>query len=222
MDGARSAEGANEIRYARRVRPEKIRALYAMDAKGIVDEELIDEVGYAMLARCESIRTATRAHAGRGTCPRCRAEVRHNWVKTETMACPCGWSTTWGAYLKTYQGKQLHGGKAYPIFRAFIDQWPLARTPRQKMLTIDAMIHAVHGEFKGGMGRPAACNIIEGTMRELFALLEELAYGDLSTRGIAETRERWDAARQTARYRTMREESANAEPPASDEDTTPG
>ena len=65
--------GVDEIKWARRVRPETIRALYTLDAKGIVDEELIDEVGYAMLARCESIRTVTRAHSGRATCPRCKA-----------------------------------------------------------------------------------------------------------------------------------------------------
>ncbi|MEX2225792.1 MAG: hypothetical protein WEB52_05000 [Dehalococcoidia bacterium] len=39
--------GADEIKWARRVRPETIRRLYTLDAKGIVDDELIDEVGYA-------------------------------------------------------------------------------------------------------------------------------------------------------------------------------
>ncbi|MBI5289694.1 MAG: hypothetical protein HY873_12045, partial [Chloroflexi bacterium] len=48
--------GADEIQWARRVKPEVIRRLYTRDAKGIVDEELIDEVGYAMYARCHSIR----------------------------------------------------------------------------------------------------------------------------------------------------------------------
>lgn len=58
-------DGAKEIRWARRVRPEKIRALYALDAKGIVDEHLINEIGYAMYARCLRIRDATRAQFGR-------------------------------------------------------------------------------------------------------------------------------------------------------------
>lgn len=186
-------DGADEVRYARRVRQDKIRRLYALDAKGIIDGELIDDVGYAMLARCESIRIATRAHAGKATCPRCRAKVEHNWVKTEPLVCPCGWATTWGAYLKTYQGRQLHGGNAYPAFRAFIDRWPAARSPRDKMLAIDALIHAVHGEFRGGPGRPAACNLIEGTAKELVRFLDELAYGDASTPGIAEARASYDA-----------------------------
>jgi len=185
--------GAEEIRWARRVKPEKIRRLYTLDAKGIVDEELIDEVGYAMYARCLSIRTVTRAAAGRATCPRCQAEVRHAWEKNQLLECPCGWSASWGAYLKSYQGKQLHGGQAYPMFRDFIDRWPLARSSRDKMLAIDALIHACHGQWLGQMGRPAACNLIEGTMTELVKFLDELAYGSLSTEGMAESRERWNA-----------------------------
>jgi hypothetical protein len=197
-------DGAKEIRWARRVGPEKIRALYAMDAKGIVDEELIDEVGYAMLARCMSIQDVTRAHFGRARCPRCRAEVRHTGVKDAVMTCPCGWNTTWREYHNSYRRKQLVGGAAYPIFKAFLERWPLARTARDKMLEIDRLIHACHGEFKGGMGRPAACNLIEGTMFELITLLEGLAYGDASTSGVKETRQRWDAGLRNAWYTKMR------------------
>lgn len=126
------ADGAREIRWARRVHPDLIRRLYTLDAKGIVDEDLINEVGYAMLARCEAIRTATRAHFGRATCPRCRSQVRRRdddmrrWGKDDPLVCECGWATTWGAYHKTYKGKQLVGGGAYPMFRAFIDRWPQA------------------------------------------------------------------------------------------------
>jgi hypothetical protein len=185
--------GIDELRWARRVRPEKIRRLYALDAKGIIDEELIDDVGYAMFARCESIRIATRAHAGKATCARCRSKIEHNFDKAQVLACDCGWQTTWGEYHKAYQGKQLHGGGAYPFFRAFIDAWPAARTPRDKLLAIDALIHACHGQFKGYMGRPAACNLIEGTARELVRFLDELAYGDQSTAELRATRDRWQS-----------------------------
>jgi hypothetical protein len=181
------------------VKPDKIRRLYTLDAKGIVDVALIDDVGYAMYARCLSIRVATRAHSGRAECPRCRTIIPRGdpdwraWKKDEPMVCACGWETTWGAYHKSYQGRQLHGGQAYPMFRSFIDRWPGARTPRDKMLAIDALIHACHGQFKGHMGRPAACNLIEGSMLELVALLDSLAYGDASTPGIGEVRAEWKA-----------------------------
>ncbi len=183
--------GADEIRWARRVRPDKIRRLYTLDAKGIVDEELIDDVGYAMFARCESIRIATRAHAGKATCPRCRSKVEHSGDKAAVLVCTCGWQTTWAEYHKTYQGKQLHGGGAYAFFRGFIDRWPEARTPRDKLLAIDALIHACHGQFKGYMGRPAACNLIEGTAGELIRFLDELAYGSASTPELRDNADRW-------------------------------
>jgi hypothetical protein len=190
--------GADEIRWARRVRQDQIRRLYALDAKGIVDETLIDEVGYAMLARCESIRAATRAHSGHARCPRCRTEVSRasaetrTWRKEEPLVCSCGWATTWGDYHTTYRRKQLVGGGAYPAFLAFIERWPQARAPRDKLLAIDALIHACHGEFKnGGYGRLAACNLIEGRQPELVRFLDELAYGPGTTEGLAATRERW-------------------------------
>jgi hypothetical protein len=99
--------GADELKWAKRVEPQKIRRLYALDAKGIVDEELVDEVGYAMYARCESIRIATEAHAGRATCRSCGAILTHHWKKSELMVCACGWQKTWGDYLLSYQRKQL-------------------------------------------------------------------------------------------------------------------
>jgi len=199
-------DGAKEIQWARRVKPETIRRLYALDAKGIIDEELIAEVGYAMYARCQSIRQATRAHAGKAMCPRCRNDVVRSgsdwrtWAKEDPLVCSCGWSTTWGAYHKSYQHKQLHGGQAYPMFRSFIDRWPQARTPRDRMLAIDAIIHACHGEFEGAPGRPAACNLIEGTVADLVRLLDDLAYGSQSTDGIAEARQRWIQGVESSRW----------------------
>ena len=194
---------AGQIRWARRVPPHKIRRLYLLDAKGIVDEELIDEVGYAMYARCESIRTVTEAHAGRAKCPSCGEIVRHHWKKDEPLDCECGWSVTWGEYLKSYQGKQLHGGAAFPAFVEFHEHWPDARAPRDKLLLIDKLIHALHVNMPRPeilFARPAAVNLIEGKMREISALLDELAYADLSTPGFSQTREKWqktvDAARE--------------------------
>lgn len=180
------------IRWARRVEQHKIRALYASDARGIVDEELIDDVGYAMYARCQSIRTVTEAHAGRAMCHSCRAVIQHHWVRDEPLVCEsCGWITTWEMYLKSYQGKQLFGGTGYGNFLEFLERWPLARTPRDKLLAIDWMIHACHGSLETGVGRPAATNLIEGTATQLVSFLDELAYGEQSTPGMRANREEW-------------------------------
>ncbi len=193
------------IRWARRVEQHRIRQLYARDAQGIVDEELIDEVGYALYARCESIRAVTEAHAGRAMCHSCRAVIGHHWVRDEPMVCEsCGWTTTWEAYLKSYQGKQLHGGQAFPAFEKFLERWPAARNPRDKLLEIDRLIHELHLNAEiVRFARPAAVNVIDGTMTTVIALLNELAYGDLSTPGMGEARAAWkgrlDVAQQAMR-----------------------
>ena len=51
--------------WAERVAQRKIRRLYENDAKGIYDEALIDDVGYALFARCQSFITANEATKGR-------------------------------------------------------------------------------------------------------------------------------------------------------------
>ena len=181
----------NELRWARKVRPDLIRRLYKADAQGISDIELIDEVGYALLVSCESILTCTEAHSGRATCPRCKAKITHNGDKLSALICACGWETHWGTYLASYQHRGLVGGLALPAFVRFAEQWPRARTDRDKMLLIDALIHACHVDVRFGATRPAASNLIEGKTKELLAFLDELAYSDLSTPGMRETKNAW-------------------------------
>jgi hypothetical protein len=196
--------GADELKWARRVRQDVIRRLYTLDAKGIQDEELVNEVGYAMYARCESVRTVTYAHAGRAACPRCGTNVEHVWIKTQPLVCTCGWETTWGEYLRSYQGKQLHGGTGFPAFLAFLEAWPKARSYRDKLLAIDRLIHACHGAgTKWEMSRPLGVNLIEGNAHEIAALLDELAYGDGSTPGLPERRDEWRALAERSGWRKL-------------------
>jgi hypothetical protein len=82
--------------WAPRVPRHEIARLYATDARGIVDEEMIDEVGYGLLARCEAILIATEAVHGRVRCPRCRQTFRRRRGPDEVLQCPdCGWQHTW-------------------------------------------------------------------------------------------------------------------------------
>jgi hypothetical protein len=187
------------IRWARRVEQHKIRQLYARDAQGIVDEELVDEVGYAMYARCESIATVTVASQGRAKCHACGEIIRHRGVKDAPMICVCGWQTTWGEYLASYQRKQLHGGNAFPAFEKFVERWPEARNPRDKLLEIDRLIHELHLNAEvERFARPAGVNVIEGSMKTVIALLNELAYSDLSTPGLDDARATWKGRLDTA------------------------
>jgi len=181
-------------RWAPRVTQEEIRRLYETDAKGLYDEALIAEVGYGLLARCQSFLDATDAAAGRARCPRCSAIVLHGGGKEELLRCSCGWELPWGEYFKTVQHKQLSG--AEPVrdqFRAFVGEFPRARTPREKVLLIDRLIHGFHWYYKtNGPTRPVAVNLIEGSMSDVVAFLDALTYGEKSTPGTAANYARWD------------------------------
>jgi hypothetical protein len=88
------------IEWASRVNPGAIRRLYETDARGIVDEEQIDDVGYALYWRCQSIIAATEAYDGRvrewfrsilrrGPEPRSRAErLQRSWHGLSTECRP--------------------------------------------------------------------------------------------------------------------------------------
>lgn len=188
--------------WAPRVEQAKIRRLYETDARGIYDDELIDVVGYALYARCKSILTATEASNGRATCPRCEHTIAHQGAGgtplDEVLHCPhCGWEITWGAYFKSYQHKQLHGGGAVDMFEDYVKRFPIASSARDKMLAIDRLIHAYHWELINPT-RPVAVNLIGGSMRNVIALLEELTYGPFSTQGLADNLEAWQDKRDRA------------------------
>jgi hypothetical protein len=52
--------------WAPRVKPYLIRRLYESDDQGVLDTDLLDEVGWALYARCESFIQAGKP--GRVTC----------------------------------------------------------------------------------------------------------------------------------------------------------
>lgn len=87
---------------------------------------------------------------------------------------------------------------------SFLEDWPNARNHRDKLLLIDRLIHAVHVELgsETSMYRPAGVNLIEGTAHEVVALLDDLAYGDGSTPGLAELRDSWRARAEASGWRS--------------------
>lgn len=180
--------------WAPRVTQLEIRRLYETDAKGIYDDELIDKVGYGLLARCQSFVDAVEAVGGKARCPQCSSVVAHTGRKDEMLRCECGWQLPWSDYFKTIQHKQLSG--AEPVleqFRSFVLAFPGARTSQQKTMLTDRLIHGFHWYHKtNGPSRPVAVNLIEGRIREVVAFLDDLSLGEKSTAGVAENYAQWD------------------------------
>lgn len=194
---------ANEIQWEPRVPQQKILQLYQTDAQGIHDEALIDDVGYALLARCESMRIVSDAYRGRIACPHCATLIiednqgpsKRN--KQQVLDCPaCDWKTTWGDYHKTFQGKQLRGQNFEPELDHYLQHFPNAKTPAQKMLLIDRLIHAVHK----GTAKPAATNLLSGSAGQLTQFLDKLAYGEHSTSGLKQTKSEWDKKLRSSKH----------------------
>jgi hypothetical protein len=186
------------VRWAPRVEPAAIRRLYETDALGIVDVEQIDDVGYALEARCRSILRATEAHLGRVTCPRCEQVIDRGVGAgarpDEDVACArCGWRVRWRDYFKTYQHKHLVGGGAVQFHQDFVAQFEQARTPQEKLLAIDRLIHAFHWELVREPVRSAARELIYAkSYKELLIFLDTLTYGTGSTPGLREAKAAWD------------------------------
>ena len=181
--------------WAPQVQPEKIRQLYRLDAQGIYDSDLIDDVGYGLLARCESFIRANEAVAGRALCPNCGIFVKHHARKEELLRCPCGWSITWADYFATIQHKQLSGAEpVISLFQDFVERFPGAQTAPQRMILIDTLLHGFHWFYKTGEPtRPVAVNLIALRLSDVMDFLDELTYGEQSTPGAQARKAEWDA-----------------------------
>jgi hypothetical protein len=179
-DNAARAPRAERIRWAPRVRREKLRRLYESEARGILDAELLDDVGTTIYCRCRDILIVSDAAEGRVVCPRCaRAVPRAGGDDPEQMIeCEsCGWAMRWREFRRSYQHQELYARGVADAIVEFMRGWERAASAREKMTLIDRLIHVWHWETSRDheKGRPAAVNLIEGNRRQVLAFLDELS-----------------------------------------------
>jgi hypothetical protein len=113
--------------------------------------------------------------------------------RSRVLPCDaCGWELTWGEYYATFRKKQMFGAEpVMQLFRDFVNRFPSARSPREKVLLIDRLIHGWHWYQKHGHTRPVAVNLIEGRLADVIACLDGLTYGEASAPGTRETHAEW-------------------------------
>jgi ribosomal protein L37AE/L43A len=190
------------IHWAPKVPQAHIRRLYNTDARGIVDDELIERVAWALWARCDSILDVTAAHHGQVRCPSCAANIprAQRGTADEVVRCgACGWQLAWAAYHRTYRGKQLFGANAVAVFAAYHQALPHAPTAPAKMLLIDQLIHAFHVGLTEP-GRPAGANLIEGSLGAVITFLDRLTSAGTSATGLGDSRTAWRRRLETAAW----------------------
>ncbi len=196
-----------QIRWPSRVDPLKIRQLYASDAQGMLDQDLLDDVGYGTYVRCQALLEVSEAWRGRVKCQQCDYIIPRRQGKmveytghgptltggkAEVLTCGrCGWQITWGDYCRSTSGEGLNATGLEEIFGAFVERWPSTRSPQARLLLIDALIHEFHCWDGNTIGSPVGAAVIRATPEQVLALLDELAYDSGSTRGLRETRQRW-------------------------------
>jgi hypothetical protein len=194
--------------WSPRVSKSKIARLYKSFGRGIVDEELIDEVGFSLLARSESVLAVTRAGEGRGVlCPSCGSLLPWACWRDEYLECEsCGWRCPSQAYKKTYKYKHLFAGGMKPFLEEFVREFPRARTPSDRFILIDTLIHRYHWENVGRGGRPGACCLIEGKLKDIMPFLDGLSYGEKVPEEVRATREAWRKEWRDSRWNRKRGE----------------
>jgi len=185
---------SHEITWAARVPKWKLRRLYQSDAQGLLDEDLLYDVGYTLLERCRDILKVDSAQKGYVHCARCDRQGQTTLIarprtqadsRDTVLICPvCGWQITWGDYYHSFKRKQLNPGGATEVFAAFAQNFVQARTPQAQMMAIDRLIHEFHYSYRALPDlptRPVGVNLIEGHLEDVIAFLDELTLGDGST-----------------------------------------
>jgi len=171
-----SVERLNRFRWPPKVSRSKLVALYKGEAAGRLDEELLEEVGYAFFYRCKmGLETIAGMETGKMLCHHCNA-VLQAVSYTAPIACTCGESYTLREYRRSHHTANMPAGRAEPVFRAFEQKWPACRDADAKMLAIDWLVHECHVTvMSGDVGRSVCVNLIEGTKAQLRDMLEMLA-----------------------------------------------
>ena len=183
-------EKFNKFKWCKKVSRNDLLKLYQSESKGMIDEELLDEVGYTFHTRCTQAKQARELmEKGQILCLHCGAILKADIVKIGEFTpfskdnlpihCKCGYSYTYREYRRSCNAANMPGGRAEPIFEQFAQKWPGCKNSTQKMLLINWLIHECHVTLMSGMkGRSVCINLIEGSTKQISDLINNLAYGE--------------------------------------------
>src|SRR4051794_35473623 len=102
---------ARAIRWAPRVPMDWVQRLYERDAQGIVDDELLDKVGYRLYDRCCDSIAVSETVQGRFTCLACRAKAALN---DDVIRCDsCGWACSITDFRAAFRHMELNADTTF-------------------------------------------------------------------------------------------------------------
>jgi hypothetical protein len=188
----------DKFHWAKRVSRGDLQRLYASDAQGILDEDLLDQIHYEIHARvCDMFEVREAQQYGRVNCRSCDALVPQPFRmgsgnKHAVLQCvQCGWQVTCEEFYQSYTGGSMLPGSVTDLFETYLARFPQAKTAAEKMLLVDWLIHQFH-VHQGVAGKPVGQNVIQGTKEQVRQLIEGLASGPGSLPGLS-SQEQWRA-----------------------------
>jgi hypothetical protein len=174
-----------KIRWAPRVPMDWIQLLYERDGQGIVDDELLDKVGYRLYDRCCDSIAVSESVTGNFICLACRMKAT---LRDDVIRCDaCRWTCSLNDFRSAWRHLELNADTTF--MKIFVRSWMAARSAREKMIAINDVIHRWHHETKlaekGAVGRPVGVNLIEGSRKQVIAFLDRLTDGADHERWVA-------------------------------------
>jgi hypothetical protein len=163
------------VKWAPKLRLEKLVRLYQLDAAGLQDEELLNDVAWTLYGR---VLDVVRVASSLGVCPYCSTEFLVRWLGEAAdvrSSCPvCGWSTTAGQYHQSWEHRDLNGHSEE--FARYLEELPTVRSYAERMRLVDRLVHAAHvASGCGGVGGMVFRNLLEGDRRKIKQALDQLA-----------------------------------------------
>lgn len=166
---------------ARKVAPQKARRLFAGDAQGRLDEELLDDVAFGLYSRCASLLEAGGLDPAQVAPPRVRGVVQRpaeweGFVKRQRYT----WEITWQDDFEAYHRRPLDAGGDVEVMAYYVSRLPLARSPREKMLLVNRLLYECAHSLRTPAppdAPPLALRLLQGTRDSVRAALDELFFG---------------------------------------------
>ena len=165
----------HRIKWAAKIQPGILKKFYAMHKSGVVDNELIDDVGLRLYRRCDAILMVAQ---GAFYCPDCanKISVDLDACRNQESCCNnCGFVCTAAEFHESYRRRELLQDDAYAYFGKYCSEY-MNCTHDEKIIMIDTLIHLFYVESKtGAINRAIGNNLIEGSLKQVVALLHELS-----------------------------------------------
>ena len=145
-----------------------------LDAKGIHDEVLADEIGMELYLRCKyGKEDMERMEKYIIRFKECGNELGG---EIDFRQCSCGRQYSYKEYRRSFRRDNMPTGAAAKTFAEFMQKWDLAETYNVKIILIDTLLHEFHLSLVSGAShRPVAMNFIDGTRDCVEQIISNLA-----------------------------------------------